>query len=162
LAVDIELGWERATIAVAGIRHDGRVGVELYRDLRDRLTAERIIAEVRAFPDPVVSVGYEGINPALASFRRDAEMSGVPWVELKPQDVMRACMDVAEMVQSAKLAVDDPLLDAQIAWTARRPVGPDGGFRFSRGDSGGPIDAVMAMTFAANAIQSTQRTGFHI
>jgi hypothetical protein len=136
--------------------------VELYRDLRDGLTAERIIAEVKAFPDPVVSVTYEGISGGLASFRRDADVSGIPWVELKPHDVMRACMDVTEMIQSAKLAVDDPLLDAQIAWTARRPVGPDGGFRFSRSESAGPIDAVMAMTFAANAIQATQRTGFHL
>jgi hypothetical protein len=162
LAVDIHPGWERASIAVAGVRDDGRVAVELYRDLRDGLTAERIIAEVKAFPDPVVSVVYEGISGGLASFRRDAEMSGIPWVELKPHDVMRACMDVTEMIQSAKLAVDDPLLDAQIAWTARRPVGPDGGFRFSRSESAGPIDAVMAMTFAANAIQATQRTGFHL
>ena len=56
------------------------------------------------------------------------------------------------MIQSARLAVGDPLIDAQIATAARRNVGQDGAFRFSRRESLGPIDAVLAMTFAAHAI----------
>ena len=33
LGVDIQPGWERASIVVAGLREDGKVGVEVYRDL---------------------------------------------------------------------------------------------------------------------------------
>jgi len=61
-------------------------------------------------------------------------------------------MDVAEMIGSARLAVDDRLIDAQIAGLAKRPVGQDGAFRFARNASTGPIDAVLGMTFAAHAI----------
>jgi hypothetical protein len=61
-------------------------------------------------------------------------------------------MDVAEMIQSGRLAVDDPLLDAQVPLAGRRNYGQDGAFRFSREHSNGPIDAVLAMTMAAHLI----------
>jgi hypothetical protein len=153
LGVDVQPGWERATITAAGIRPDGRVGVEIYRDIRNgAITADRLIAECHAFPEPVVTVAYDQVSGAAPSFRRDATETGFPWDELKPAAVVAACMDVTEMIQSARLAVDDPLIDTQIALAARRNVGQDGAFRFSRRESLGPIDAVMAMTFAAHAI----------
>jgi len=152
LGIDIQPGWERATIVASAIREDGRVACEVYRDLRDGITAERLIAEVHAFPEPVAAVAYDGVSGAAAAFRRDAAESGHPWDELKPAAVVSACMDVTEMIQSARLAVGDPLIDAQIATAARRNVGQDGAFRFSRRESLGPIDAVLAMTFAAHAI----------
>ena len=50
LGVDVQPGWERATICVAGLRPDGRVGVEVYRDIRgtehEPVTADRIIHEL--------------------------------------------------------------------------------------------------------------------
>jgi hypothetical protein len=61
-------------------------------------------------------------------------------------------MDVTEMIHSGRLAVDDPLLDAQMPMVAQRKVGADGAFCFSRGDSLGPIDAFLSMTFAAHGI----------
>jgi hypothetical protein len=61
-------------------------------------------------------------------------------------------MDVTEMVQAGRLAVRDPLIDAQVAGGSRRAVGQDGAFRFSVRDSLGPIDAVLGMAFAAHAI----------
>jgi hypothetical protein len=117
---------------------------------------------VHAFPDPVVTCAYDSYSGAAAAFRRDAAETGYQWDELKPGAVMAACMDVTELIQSARLAVSDPLIDAQIATTAKRPVGQDGGFRFSRRDSLGPIDAVMAMTFAAHAIAYPQNSGIHL
>jgi len=152
LAVDVEPGWGRATITVAGLRADGRVGVEVWRDLRDGITAERLIDEVHAFPNPVVVCAYDGVSGAAPSFRRDAEETGYQWDELKSGAVIAACMDVTEMILAGRLAVDDPLIDAQIAGTARRNVGQDGLFRFSRLASLNPIDAVMSMTLSAHAI----------
>jgi hypothetical protein len=61
-------------------------------------------------------------------------------------------MDATEMILSTRLAVDDPLLDAQIPLTGRRAVGQEGAFRFSRSESLGPIDAVMAMTMAVHVV----------
>jgi hypothetical protein len=152
LGVDVQPGWERATITVAAVRPDGRVGVEIYRDLRGEVTAERLISEAHAFRDPVSVIVYEEAAGPAAAFARDEQETGLPWRAMKPVDMVKACMDVTEMIIAGRLAVDDPLLDAQIALTARRPVGQDGAFRFSRLQSLGPIDAVMAMTLAAHAI----------
>jgi hypothetical protein len=159
LGVDVQPGWERATICVAGIRTDGRVGVEVYRDIRatpdSPVTAARIAEDVRRFPDPVAVIAYDQVSGAAASFLREANETGAPWDALKPAAMVAACMDVDEMIRAGRLAVDDPLLDAQIPLAARRPVGQDGAFRFSRAASLGPIDAVMAMTLAAHAIAYT-------
>ena len=157
LGIDIQPGWDRATIAVAATRPDDRIGVEIYRDLRatdgDPVTAERIIAAVEAFPEigSVQSIRFDMASGGAQPFTRAAD-SGLPWEGMKPSEVVAACMDVTQMILAGRLAVDDPLLDAQIAVAARRDVGQDGAFRFSRKESPGPIDAVLAMTFAAHAI----------
>lgn len=159
LGVDVQPGWERATICAAGIRPDGRVGTSVYRDIRgtegNPVTAQRMIEEIRKFPDPVVVIAYDGVSGAAQSFQREADETGDPWDALKPAAMVAACMDVDEMIRAGRLAVNDPLLDAQIPLAARRPVGQDGAFRFSRAASLGPIDAVMAMTLAAHAIAYT-------
>lgn len=159
LGIDVQPGWERATIAVAGVRSDGRIGVEIFRDIRATenapVSAARIIAEVEKFPDPLAVIAYDQVSGAAASFLRHAEESILPYDPLKPTAVVAACMDIDEMIRAGRLAVDDPLLDAQIPLAARRPVGQDGAFRFSRAASLGPIDGVMAMTFAAHAIAYT-------
>lgn len=156
LGVDIQPGWERATICAAGMRADGRIGVEVYRDLRSEegnpITAERVIAELHAFPDPVSKVAYDLVSGASAALGRDGEATWLPYDPLKPGAVMSACMDVNEMILARRLAVDDPLLDAQVPHVARRNIGQDGGFVYNRLASTGPVDAFMAMTFAAHAI----------
>lgn len=159
MGVDIQPGWERATICVAGIREDSRIAVEVYKDLRgtddEPVTADRIIRAVRGFPDidSVLAIAYDQQSPGATAFLHDQENTGLPWDPLKPGRVMLACMGVEETIRAAGLAVDDPLLDAQLPTVARRPVGQDGAFRFSRRDSTGPIDAFMAMTFAADAVK---------
>lgn len=156
LAVDVQTGWQRATISVAGIRADGRVGVEVLRDIREEpgmpVTAERIIAELEAFPGYVASILFDSISGIGASLRRRGLDTGLPYTEIDRGDFVRACMDVTEMIHAGRLAVDDPLLDAQMPMVARRNVGADGAFCFSRGDSLGPIDAFLSMTFAAHGI----------
>ena len=149
-------GWERATICVAGTRSDGRIGVEVYRDIRGTdavpVTAARIIGEVDAFPEEVQTIAYDMTSGLAPELRRHAAESGLPYDELKPGAVVSACMDFSEMVQSGRLACRDPLMDAQIATAGRRSVGQDGAFRYSVKDSQGPIDAVLAGAFAAHAI----------
>jgi hypothetical protein len=149
-------GWERATVCVAGVRDDGRIGVEVYRDIRGTpdkpVTARAIIEAVDAFPDPLTVIAFDMASGAAPEFRRHAEETGQPWDELKPAAVVSACMDTTEMVQSGRLVIDDPLMDAQIAGAGRRNVGQDGAFRYSVHHSLGPIDAVLSMCFAAHAI----------
>lgn len=158
LGVDVQPGWGRATICVAGIRDDERIGVEVYRDLRDTesepLTAARVIAAITAFPDidQVTVIAYDQQSAGASAFLHNQEEIGLPWDPLKPGRVMLACMGTDEMIRASRLAVDDPLLDAQMAMVAKRPIGLDGAFRFSRQHSTGPIDAFMALTFAADAI----------
>jgi hypothetical protein len=158
LGIREHIGWERATICVGGIRPDGRVGVEVYRDLRgsdaEPVTAARIIREVDAFPDQasLQVIAFDGQSGGAPEFRRQRDEKRGPWDELLPSAVVSACMDVTEMVQAGRLAVRDPLIDAQVAGGSRRAVGQDGAFRFSVRDSLGPIDAVLGMAFAAHAI----------
>lgn len=158
LAVDVQPGWSRATISVSGVRTDGRVGVEVLRDLRDTpgnpVTASRIIAEIEAFPEYVAVILFDGISGVAPELRRRGNETGLPYRELKRHEFVEACMDVTEMIHAGRLAVDDPLLDAQVPNVARRNVGADGAFCFSRGDSLGPIDAFLSMTFAAHGIKS--------
>ncbi len=158
LGIREHVGWERATICVAGVRADGRIGVEVYRDLRgtdvEPVTAARLIHEVASFPEPasLQVIAFDGQSGGAPEFRRQRDEQRGPWEELLPSAVVAACMDVTEMVQAGRLAVRDPLIDAQVAGGSRRPVGQDGAFRFSVRDSLGPIDAVLGMTFAAHAI----------
>lgn len=158
LGIDIQPGWDRASICVAGVREDGRVGVEVYADMRstdaESVTADRIVRTVEAFPDigSVVAIAYDQNSGGAPRFIRHHDETGFPWDALKPGRVMLACMGVDEMIRAANIAADDPLLDAQIAYVAKRPVGQDGAFRFGRQASAGPIDTVMAMVFAADAI----------
>jgi hypothetical protein len=158
LGVDVQPGWDRATICVAGLRGDGRVGVEVYRDIRatplQPVTSKRITAEIARFEEPLAAIVYDSISGAAAEFRRHGVESGLPYQEVKRGDFVTACMDVTEMIQAGRLAVDDPLLDAQIPNAARRMVGMDGAFCFSRAQSLGPIDAIIAMTFAAHQVAS--------
>jgi hypothetical protein len=156
LAVDVQSGWQRATISVAGVRADKRVGVEVLRDIREEpgspVTAARIIAELEAFPGYVAAILFDSISGISSELRRRKDETGLPYEELSRADFVAACMDVTEMIHSGRLAVDDPLLDAQMPMVARRNVGADGAFCFSRGDSLGPIDAFLSMTFAAHGI----------
>ena len=155
LGVDIEPGWESAAISVAGLRPDGRVGVEVWKYLDGGVTAEALIALVDSFPDPVRAVVYDSVSGAAAAFSRHAvEVWGVDWQALKPSEMVAASMDVTELIQSGRLAHDDPRLDAEMPRVGRRPVGSEGGFRFSRQASSGPIPAFMSMTLAAHGMAS--------
>lgn len=161
LGVDVQPGWERATIVAAGIRTDGRIGVSVYRDFiaaeGDTVSASDIVRELLAFPDPVSRIVWDSVSGAHSEFvRTAADAWATEWLAQKPHEVVAACMDVTELIQSGRLAVDDPLLDQQLPNVARRPVGQDGAFRFSRAHSLGPIDGFMAMTLAAHAVASVE------
>jgi hypothetical protein len=154
LGIGVAPGWERATVAVAAVRPDGRIGVEVYRDLRDGVTPLRITAAVEAFvrERDVQVIAYDASSGGAGEFDRHGQESGLNWDGLKPSAMVSATMDVSELIMAGRLAVDDPLLDAQLPGVVKRNVGVDGAFRFSRGNSLGPIDAIEAMTLAAHAI----------
>jgi hypothetical protein len=161
LGIDVAMGGSRATITVAAVRPDGRIGVEVFRDVRadrDRLvTSQRLLDEVHAFPKQLAYVAFDKVVAAASAFERDAQESTLPWDGLSPGAMVDACMDVGEMISSGRLAVDDPLLDAQAPLVVRRDVGNEGAYRYSRGLSEQPIDAFMAMVLAAHAIAYTLR-----
>jgi hypothetical protein len=164
LGVGIGPDWQRATIVAAARRDDGRIGAAVYQDLRadgtNALTAATIVDAVRSFPGSVIAVAFEGAAAGAPAFEADAYQTGHPWDKLSPSAVVAASMDVAELVQSAMLAVDDPLIDAQVASAGRRKVGLEGAFRFARSASAGPIDAFLAMVYAAHAIRYNDAGSF--
>lgn len=161
LGVDVALGGTRATIAVAAVRSDGRIGVEVFRDLRPKadelVTSKRIIDAIHEFSEPLAYIAHDSVIAAASALERDQLDNGLPYDALKPGAMVDMSMDVDEMISSGRLAVDDPLLDAQAPNVARRNVGQEGAFRYTRGASEGPIDAFMAMGLAAHAIAYTLR-----
>ena len=166
LGVSVGPDWLRATVGVASLRVDGSLGVGVLHDLRAQaghpLTADDVIQAVHSFEGYPAAVLYEGGAAGAPAFKRDAEQTGYPWEELTPAKVAAACGDVAELVQAGLLAVDDPLIDAQVATMGRRPVGMEGAFRFARNVSTGPIDAALAMTWAAHGARRKPVTNIHV
>lgn len=164
LGVGIGPDWQRATVCAAASRDDGRIGAAVVADLRASaerpLTAQNVIDAVRAFPGSVVAVAFEGAAAGAPSFEADAYQTGHPWDKLSPSAVVAASMDVAELVQAGMLAVDDPLLDAQVASAGRKRFGLEGSFRFARSASAGPIDAFLAMVYAVHAIRYNDAGAF--
>ena len=163
LGIGVAPGWTRATIAVAGIRPDGRIGGEIYRDFRDDPTPGQITDAIDAFAIerwPQV-IAYDASSGGAGEFERHGRESGQNYDPLKPGAMVAATMDVSEMIMAGRLAVDDPLLDYQLPKVVKRMVGADGAFRFSRGESLGPIDAIEAMVLAAHAIAFIQMPGLH-
>jgi len=163
LGIGVAPGWERATIAVAALRSDGRIGVEVFRDLREDVGPQMITAAVAGFVAEQWAqvVAYDASSGGSGEFERHAQEQGIAYDALKPGAMVAATMDVTEMIMAGRLAVDDPLLDHQILMVVKRMVGPDGAFRFSRGDSLGPIDAIEAMLLAAHAIAFSNMPGLH-
>jgi hypothetical protein len=166
LGVAVGPDWQRATVTVATIRPDGKVGVGVLADMRateaEPLTAEAVIRTVHDFAGYAVAVAFDNSAAGAPAFRRDMEESGFPWDPLTPSALVAACMDTVELVQAGLLAHDDPLLDAQVAMTGRRAVGTEGAFRFARSVSTGPIDAMLAMTFAAHGARYNADVGIYI
>jgi hypothetical protein len=154
LGIGIAPGWERATIAVAARRPDDRIGVEVYRDLRDKVTPQDVTDAIEQFnrDREVQTIAFDRNAGGGSEFDRHGSETQLPYDPLQASAAIRATMDVTEMITAGRLAVDDPLNDAQIPLVVRRDIGVDGAFRFSRGNSLGSIDAVEAMVFAAHAI----------
>lgn len=161
LGVSVAPGGTRASIAVAAVRPDGRIGVEMYRDLRaspsQLVSSARIIDAVHAFSRPLAYVAFDRASGGAAAFDRDAAETSIPWDGLKPGAMVDASMDVADMIASGRLAHDDPLLDAQAPAVGRRGVGSEGAFRYSHKASEADIDAFLAAMLAAHAIAYTLR-----
>ena len=128
LGVHVHPGWERAAILVAARREDGRIGVEVHRALGPAdgpITAARLVEIVAEFVarHPTRVIAYEQASGAASEFARHATESGLPYDPLKPNMIVSAAMDTTEMILAGRLAVDDPLLDLQVAGAARRNVG---------------------------------------
>jgi hypothetical protein len=163
LGIGVAPGWERATIAVAALRADGRIGVEVFRDLRENVAPRAVTEAVEAFCMGrwAQTVAYDATSGGAGEFERHAMEAGFSYDGLGPRAMTAATMDASEMIMAGRIAVDDPLLDFQLPMVVKRMVGPDGTFRFSRGDSLGPIDAIEAMALAAHAIAFTRLPGLH-
>ena len=157
LGVAVGPDWQRATVVAAALRDDGKVGTAVWRDLRSTdgvpLTSRQVVQAAREFPGDVVAVAFDKSSAGAPAFMADAEETGHPWDALTPGAVVAASMDVGELVQSGQLAVDDPLLDAQVAIAGRKSFGMEGAYRFARSASAGPIDAFLAMVYAVHAIR---------
>jgi phage terminase large subunit-like protein len=102
------------------------------------------------------AAGDEAPDPSFygAWWESEDPEAGLDWPQIRQANPSPRIDREAITSEYRDLPVDDPLLDAQIPNAARRMVGMDGAFCFSRAQSLGPIDAIIAMTFAAHSIAS--------
>jgi hypothetical protein len=112
LGIGVAPGWERATIVVAAVRPDGRIGAEVFRDLRGEVTPQTVTDAVELFHHEQWAkvIAYDSISGGAGAFDRHATESGLRYDALKPSAMIAAQMDFSEMVVAGRLAVDDPLL----------------------------------------------------
>jgi hypothetical protein len=164
LAVDVEASWAEGAIIVAAPRMDGRVGVEVHRRLLGtpgmNLRADMFIAEIHRLCDKLDVQGiYFLHSSALApSLERDSVASGLPYESVPSTRMLEACHDLAEAVQSKRIAHDDPYLDTQVASGNRRYVGKEGQWRWitSITPVNGLVAATLAISFAPKPLAPAQ------
>jgi hypothetical protein len=152
IAVDVTASWGEGTIAVAAVRQDGKVGVEIHRHLLARtipLQASDFTMEIaslvkRIGRGNVESIVYSASSALAPAFERHAIEAMLPYNSIPATRVLMACGDFAEAVTSQRVAHDDPFLDSQIASAQRKFVGSDGSWRWTI--SGTPITGVIAAT----------------
>lgn len=164
IGVDVTASLTEASVVVAAMRKDGRVGVEVHRHLLGRqdvpLTANDVLVEVHkvAARVKVDAIVYPASSALAPAFERNAVESGLPYQALQGPRQAQACADFAEAVTSGRLAHDDPYLDSQIAVAQRRFIGQEGAWRWaiSGSPSTGTVAATLASMVAARGAKPVQ------
>jgi hypothetical protein len=149
------------TIAVAGARTDGKIGVELYRHLSATPSAPIIGSQIETlvsnFGGTLSAILYPA-SSALAPALARAEARGqLPYEALAGPDIVRACQDFAEGIGARRIVHSDPFLDAEISGANRRMIGNDGAWRWSITTSQTPITSVVAATLAFSGASRVPR-----
>ena len=159
VAVDVTADFGEGTIAIAGMRKDGRVGVEVHRHLEGRkdipLAADDFVREVAKLCARVTvsNIVYTASSALAPAFARHSVETQLPYEAVSSIKALLACADFAEAVTSKRLAHDDPYLDAQIAGAQRRFIGAEGSWRWVIGGSTSGIPqstGVIAATYAVS------------
>jgi hypothetical protein len=159
LAVEVDSDWTDATIAVSRLRKDGKVGVEIHRHFEGTaarpVTGDEIIRSLSAFAEKyrVSDIAYPAASALAPILARHGAQTSLPYRDIPATQIPGMCADYAEAVGSKRLAHDDPLLDMQQAWAARRYVGKEGAWRWAVSASAGPITSVVAATLATALAQ---------
>jgi hypothetical protein len=155
IACDVVSTWSEGSVIVAAQRTDGRVGVEVHRQLLARtdmpLTAPDFTREVDALVQRigkhnVTAIVYSASSALAPAFERHAVERNLPYQAITATKNIMACTDFAEAVTAKRLAHDDPFLDSQVASAQRRFIGTDGAWRWTI--SGTPITGVVGATLA--------------
>lgn len=150
ISADVTSTWAEGSILVSAQRSDGRVGVEVHRHLLARpsvpLDARDFTNEIAALAKRVRvdAIVYSASSALAPAFERHAVEANLPYQAIPATKFLMACADFAEAVSSARLAHDDPFLDAQVAAAQRRFIGSDGAWRWTI--SNAPITAVVGAT----------------
>jgi hypothetical protein len=152
IACDVLSTWAEGSIIVAALRKDGKVGVEVHRQLLARtdqpLTAPDFTREVALIASKIKvdAIVYSASSALAPAFERHAAESNLPYQSIAATKNIMACADFAEAVTARRLAHDDPFLDSQVASAQRRFIGSDGAWRWTI--SGVPITGVVGATLA--------------
>lgn len=155
-AVEIDLGYEWASIGAAGARPDGRMHVELVsRDRGTRwITGRCVELDAKHGPAPfVIDTGGPG-----AMLVEPLQAAGLDVVTAKTADVAEACAGMAAAVDEHMVAHGpQPELAAAVAGARKRPF-RDGGWSLGRKASDVDVTPLMAVILARWAASKTPST----
>lgn len=159
---DISPDGEHATLAVAAVRGDGKVRVEIVKAWPSVAAARDGLGAAINLVGPVALAWYPtGPAAAFASILRPLAMATnkrpVRHPGMLPEDgeltgskVAEVCMALSAMVRSREMVHPaDPLLDAHIAGARKLAAGD--GWRFTRRAQFGHVDAAYAVAGAVEA-----------
>jgi len=164
VACDVLSTWSEGSIIVSALRKDGRVGVEVHRQLLARpdkpLTAPDFTREVAiiAAKVKVDAIVYSASSALAPAFERHAVESRLPYQAITATKNIMACADFAEAVTAKRIAHDDPYLDSQVAVAQRRFIGSEGAWRWtiSNAPITGVIGATLSVAIAAKSVAPVQ------
>lgn len=153
LAIDIAPDRSTASVAVAGMREDGRWHVELDENRRGTAWLAGWI-ESRCERADVRAVVVDAMSPA-ASLIDELAQRKIKVTTTSARDMSAACGNFFDGVMDARLAhIDQPQLTFALSQARKRPIG-DGGWGWNRKHGDSDITPIVAATLALWGAQNS-------
>lgn len=154
LAVDVTPDRTAASIAVAGLRTDGRWHVELIDNRRGTGWVASRLAEIGT-RHGIRTVVLDGASPAASLEEAIRAKRRLAVVKTGPRDMAAACGEFYDAVMDERVAhIDQPLLTHALTQSRKRRLGD--AWAWNRSTAASDISPVVAATLALWGAQSSR------
>lgn len=147
LVFGVDLSWDReiASIAVAGVREDGLVHVQVVAQEDTSTVASWLKRRIHRFSP--LAVTFQGGSAPVSSLVNELDGVGCPVKPVNGSDVAKACGAMYDAIKSGRIRhLGDPALRQQVELAVSRKVGQ--AWALDRRDSPIDISGLVAVTEA--------------